>query len=48
MRGDRAEGGSDGWRVGELCDRPRGGKEHKAWAEDGGHFASRAQKTTQE
>lgn len=33
MRADTAKTGSEGWTVGELCDRPCGGKEHKSHVE---------------
>lgn len=33
MRADRAEGDSGGYRVGELCDGPHGGKGHEPCAE---------------
>lgn len=33
MRADRPKTGSEGWTVGELCDRPCGGKGHKPHAE---------------
>lgn len=33
MRADSAEGDSGGYRVGELCDGPHGGKGHKPRAE---------------